>query len=130
MSDLSPQIVMERLDAISRTRALTDAESITLEKAIRALSAEPGTRCTKRDAARAGIKRDMSVYTKKSRSDQEISRKIDAAKCAAATLRAKGYDFDAEQIEVLCRAARALHTTASMQRKDLDELRAQMRAGV
>jgi hypothetical protein len=123
MSDLSPQMVIERLDAVSRTRALTDAESLTLEKAIRSMSKEPGIRCTKRDAARAGIKRDMAVYQTKSRSDHEISRKIEAAQCAAETLQADGHAFEAEQVRMLCRAARSLHTTASLQRKDLDELR-------
>lgn len=121
MNDLSPQAVIDRLNAISRTRALTDVESITLEKAIRSVNAEPGIRCTKRDAARAGLKRART------RSEQDLERKIEAADCAAATLKAAGHPFEAEQIKVLCRTARSLHTTAVMQRRDLDALRAQLR---
>lgn len=61
-ADLSPQSVMDVLDARSRQRALSDLESITLEKAINCVDGHPEARLTKRDAARVGMKRDMSMY--------------------------------------------------------------------
>lgn len=42
--------------------ALSDLESITLEKAINCVDGHPEARLTKRDAARVGMKRDMSMY--------------------------------------------------------------------
>lgn len=54
--------VIAKLDVISRQRALTDAESLTLERAIRATEDDPAIRFTKRDAARAGLKRRMGAY--------------------------------------------------------------------
>lgn len=57
---LSPQQIVDKLDALSRGRALTLHESLTLERAIHALNG--GERCTKRDAARAGLRRDMGAY--------------------------------------------------------------------
>lgn len=121
MSDLSPQMVIERLDAISRTRALTTDESHTLERAIRSVDGENGIRCTKRDAARAGIKRDMGVY--RSRSEHELARKIEAAQVAASILNAAGHSFEAEQVRVLCRTARGLHETAKRLHTDNMALR-------
>lgn len=115
MSDLSPQSVIAKLDAISRTRALTGTESLALEKAIRSTETHVGEqRFTKRDAARVGIKRDMSVYPKAtlSRSERELQNKIEAAECAASILKGRGFNFEAEQVKVLCRAARSLHETA------------------
>lgn len=51
-ADISPAEVEAALDAISRTRALTDSESDALEAAIKGRVI-----LTKRDAARLGIKR-------------------------------------------------------------------------
>ena len=58
-----------------------------------------------------------------SRSEKELRRKIEAARCSAATLKAAGRHYDAEQVLALCRAASSLLTTARIQYRDLQELR-------
>lgn len=54
--DIDAQKVFDRLDALSRERSLTDAESLALEQAIRVLDGQGG-RIAKREAARVGVKR-------------------------------------------------------------------------
>jgi len=65
-NDWSPQQIVDRLDALSRRRALRDWESVLLERAIREVDGEidPDNRLTGRDAARAGVHRNMGVYAR------------------------------------------------------------------
>lgn len=62
---LPPEPFIARLDAISRTRALTERESIALEKAIRT-----GSVC-KREAIRLGLRQDMRVYLKRAEESED-----------------------------------------------------------
>ena len=64
MKDISAQSVERGLDALSRKRALTDAESALLETAIAAANNGHSIRIRKRDAARIGVKRDMGSYAR------------------------------------------------------------------
>lgn len=53
---LPPEPFIEKMDAVSRTRRLSDRESVALEKAIVA------GKVSVREALRLGIRRDMRVY--------------------------------------------------------------------
>lgn len=65
------QDLVEKLDAISRQRALDDNESRLLEQAIRVADGEAAGRLAwggRRALVRAGLKRNMGLYLRHNRS--------------------------------------------------------------
>jgi hypothetical protein len=61
--DIPAAELISQLDQLSRRRALTDAESLMLERGIEAeRTGQRHVRLRGRDVARYGVKRDKSVY--------------------------------------------------------------------